>query len=64
MIIPFLSPAGGSSQDAVTLVEVILVKLKLAGCPEGAEEKQCNDKIQQLINFHRIKLENVQEKTY
>ena len=46
-MIPFLSSASGSSQDAVTLVEVILVKLKLLGGPEGTEGKQCDDKMQQ-----------------
>ena len=46
-MIPFLSSAGGNSQDAVTLVEVIAVTLKLAGGPEGTEEKKCDDKIHQ-----------------
>ena len=44
---PFLSSAGGSSQDAVTLVEVIAVTLKLAGGPVGTEENQCDDNLQQ-----------------
>ena len=46
-MIPFLSCAGGNSQDAVTLVEVIAVTLKLAGGPEGTDEEQCHDKIHQ-----------------
>ena len=45
-MIPFLSSAGGNSQDAVTLVEVVAVTLKLAGGPEGTEENQCHDNLQ------------------
>ena len=40
-MIPFLSSGGGNSQDAVTLVEVIAAKLKLAGGAQGTEENQC-----------------------
>ena len=43
---PFLSSGGGNSQDAVTLVEVVAVKLKLSGGPEGTEEKQCHNNLQ------------------
>ena len=46
-MIPFLSSAGGNSQDAIILVEVIAVALKLAGGPEGTEENQCDDKTHQ-----------------
>ena len=46
-MIPFLSSGGGNCQDAVTLVELITVTLKLAGGPEGTEENQCGDNLQQ-----------------
>ena len=46
-MIPFLSSGGGNCQEAVTLVEVVAVTLNLAGDPEGTEENQCDDNLQQ-----------------
>ena len=34
-MIPFLESAGGNCQNAVTLVEELAVRVKLAGDPEG-----------------------------
>ena len=36
MIIPFLESAGGNCQDAVIIVEVMAVTLKLLGAFDGA----------------------------
>lgn len=37
-MIPFLTPSGGNCQDAVILVEVLAVALKLPGGPEGTDK--------------------------
>ena len=42
MIIPFLESAGGSCQDAVTLVDVFAVTDKLLGGCEGAANDKFN----------------------
>ena len=40
MIIPFLESAGGNCQDAVIIVEVTAVALKLLGACDGAAIKK------------------------